>query len=637
MDFFVGQFWLLVALVVVLWVPGRMWVLFLERKKPLFSVVEQIPLSITLSIVVVDLVMIVLGRVGIFLDALSVGLGIFFVSGLLFFFAKREKKAKENSVSPKQELSLLFWIVFLLAVVIKMVYLVPNIVPHATDLGHHSYWIKKIVLDGKLPTYEERDITTNDAGNYIVGEAEPISDFIIGEHLTLSAIAIISGKDVVSGFSVTALFVLHVVTLLAMYALAKRLFERSSHAERIGVWTLFFFGVLYALGQSQMKYVTGGAMGNTFGNLFIPVAFLLLLFAVRRCLVGAFISALFVIFMLAYTHHLSTLLFVFALLGIFLMLAIFHRGFFPKNILPLLRSRSVWITVVSFLCFFFFFFTPSYIRNMAVEQVVGTPQNEEHLGFSFLELGRAVGESRAAFGILGLGFLLFSRKMRRSDILAILAGWSIPLGILIVYPNLVRIDLPSARVANYMVFPLAILSGYALVLLVERLKRFSRSASWVCTAMVLFLVVSVSYGGFLDNASVMKKRSDQTERSLEVFSAAQYLHDRVSGSVTVMHDHINITSGDAWIKTFFMRDYNYPFYRAFLFRYDRATDKQEKCTMYVFSEPDSSEAKKCIDDLNVGAILVDEKIDGQQFQHFGDYWKVYSDPFHSVYVRASDK
>lgn len=632
-----GQFWLLIALVVVLWVPGRMWVFFLERKNRLFSVVEQVPLSIVLSVVVVDFIMIILGRVGIFLNVFSVGLGILFVSGLLFFLAKREQKQKDDSESPERNSSLLFWVVILLAITIKIIYLIPNIVPHATDLGHHSYWIKKIVLDGKLPNYEERDIVTNSAGEYSVGEPEPISDFIIGEHLVLSAIAMISGKEVVSGFSVMALFVLHVGTLLAMYALTKRLFERSPYAERIGVWTLFLFGVLYALGQSQMKYVTGGAIGNIFGNLFIPMAFLLLIFAVRRRFVGAFISALFVVFVLAYTHHLSTLLFIFALLGTFIVLAIFYREFLLKKVFPLLYFRSVWITIMGFVLFFFFFYTPSYIRNMAVEQVVGAPQNEEHLGFSFLGLSHAVGESRAAFGILGLGFLFFFRKMRRTDTLAILAGWSIPLGVLILYPNIVHINLPSARVANYIVFPLTILSGYAIVLLIENLRRFSRFSSGVVGIVAVFLVVSIAYGGFLDNDSVMKVRPNQTERSLEVFSAAQYLHDRIPESVTVMHDHINITSGDSWIKTFFMKDYNYPFYRAFLFRYDRAADKQEKCTMYVFSEPDSPEAKKCIDDLNVGAILVDEKIDGQQFQHFGNYWKVYSDPFHSVYARVSDK
>jgi len=36
---------------------------------------------------------------------------------------------------------------------------------------------------------------------------------------------------------------------------------------------LLFLGVLFAVTAPQAKYVSGGVMGNIFGNFFMPLAF----------------------------------------------------------------------------------------------------------------------------------------------------------------------------------------------------------------------------------------------------------------------------------------------------------------------------------------------------------------------------
>lgn len=647
LDFFAGQFWFLIVLVLVLWLPGRTGVLFLERKKKFFTQIERTAVSVTLSIVFVDFLMIVLGRSGIALDAFSVGTGIVSGSALLWGCARwgalgvrsAETHGDTSRISSSHKthgnasLPAVFLLVFFLAVVIKLVYIVPNIVPASTDLGHHTFWVEKIVQEKKLPEYREQEIEKDTNGRNIVGEAKPISDFIEGEHLMLAAVAMLSGKNPVSAFAITTLFFMHIATLLAMYALGRRLFEKFVWRESVGVWTLFFFGVLYALGQSQLRYVTGGAVGNVLGNLFMPTAFLLFVLAVRKKRTNLFLAAMAVVFGLVYTHHLSTLLFVFSLAATFVALLLMQRKFIMKNVFPLLWNRATILAIFFFAIFFFAVYTPAYIRNMAVTSVVGAPENEEHLGFSFIQLAASVGEPRMVLGLFGLGLLLVFRKTRTAESAALLLGWTIPLAILVLFPDLVRIDLPSARVANYLVFPLSILSAFALLLLFRKLKLFGGLSPRLLGVLAVFAVLAVSYRGFADNDLFMKTRPNQTERALELFSASKYLSEAIPKDVVVMHDHINIP-GDSWIKLFFLRDYNYPFYRALLFRYDRATDKQEKCTLYVLSKPDSAEAKQCQEDLNVRAVLVDEKLDGQQFQHFKNYWKVYSDPFHSVYVRS---
>lgn len=634
MDFIIGQLLFLGALVVALILPGWAWVFLLEQKGKFLTLAEKIALTVTLSIVTVDFLMIVLGRVGIPLTALSVGVGIVLVSGAVFGYARwMGVKEEQKAQASKQKMSVLFLLVFALAVCIKMVYFVPNIVPSSTDLGHHSFWVQKIVSEQKLPVYEERDIVTESDGDFAIGEPEPMSDFIIGEHLVLSAVSMLSGKPVVSGFAMITLFAIHIATLFAVYALARRMFEKKSYAETVGIWALFFFGVLYALGQSQMRYVTGGAVGNVLGNLFIPVTFLVLLLSLRKKRADLAVTAIGMVFALVYTHHLSTLIFAVSLAGALAILLVVNRRIFTENVFPILKSPLVLSMMALCGVFFFLFYTPSYITNMAVSNVVGAPQNEEHLGFSFLQLSRSVGESRMALGLLGAGLLLLSWKTRRSEEMAILLSWAGLLSFLVLFPHLAHIDLPSARVANYIVFPLAILSGFAMVAITRLASRFAGLSSRASAGAIFFMVVIFSYGGFLDNDVFMKPRVSQTERSLSVFSVGKYSAEHIPVGAVVMHDHINIP-GDAWIKLFFNRDYNYPFYRALLFRYERADDRQEKCTLYVISEPNSKASKKCQEELNIRAVIVDEKMDGQQFQHFREYDKVYSDAFQGVYVRT---
>lgn len=98
----------------------------------------------------------------------------------------------------------------------------------------------------------------------------------------------------------------------------------------------------------------------------------------------------------------------------------------------------------------------------------------------------------------------------------------------------------------------------------------------------------------------------------------------------IVHDHINIPS-DSWIKLFFMRDYNFPVYRALAFRYERASDKQERCTLDMISIPNSAAAEKCFRDLNVSYVIINDELDGPAFSQTKKFTRVYADGVNAIY------
>ncbi len=637
------QLFFLLSLAGVLVLPGWATLFFLERKGKVFTLLERAVLSVALSIVAVDFLVLSLDalRIKLFASSIAGVIGIYSVSlwGWAYYYfvrkSKNEENESQNHEKSQSSFSWVFLFVFLAMLAVKALYFVPYVVPSSTDLGHHMYWTKQITLQHTLPVYEEREIVKGDTG-YEIGDAEPISDFIIGEHIIMAAIQMLSGVSVISAFPSLVLFVIHVVTALAVYVLALRLFERYKHREKVAIVSLFLFGALYTIAPPQMKYIVGGVVGNTIGNLLIPSIFLLLVMALRLRQVRLLAVSIVMMFGLAYTHHLSTLMFGVALVGTLGTLCILKWKMVREQLWPLAIHPLVLGTFAACLIFFFFVWTPSYITNAAVKTIVGEPTATEHQGFSFSQLKFAVGEPRMVFGALGLILLLLSRAFRRSETLALLAGWTVPLALLVLHPELARISLPSGRVANYLIVPLSILAGWSMVWLVENIRRQNTLPQAARVGMLTLLFVLVIHNGFFDNMSYLGQQRENIQKMRSLFVASDFLSKNVPQDQAIVHDHINIL-GDSWIKLFFMRDYNYPFYRANLFRYDRITDKQERCTLEVISHPNTRESTACMKDINIRALLVNETVDGQQFKHFKNYWQVYNDAYYSVYLYRSDQ
>jgi hypothetical protein len=70
---------------------------------------------------------------------------------------------------------------------------------------------------------------------------------------------------------------INLLSVIAVTALAFRLAPALRiNPEHAALFVFLILGPLFALASPQTKFVTGGVVGNIFGNLFIPAILLLL-------------------------------------------------------------------------------------------------------------------------------------------------------------------------------------------------------------------------------------------------------------------------------------------------------------------------------------------------------------------------
>lgn len=553
--------------------------------------------------------------------------------------SKKSKKEHKTPNTSRPKVSAVFIGLIVSLIVVKTVFVAAHVLPDSTDLGHHMYWAKYITRAHELPDYESRQIVS-DGTNHEITDPTSISDFVIGEHIIFALVGQFSGKDFTGAFPVLVLFVVHIVTLLLLYVLTRHIVRAvSSSSDKnfsalryVPELTLFLYGLLYAIGSPQIKYVTGGVVGNTLGFMLLMAIFFCILYSVRYKNTSAMVVGFFLVMGLAYTHHLSALIFVCILLASLLMLLIFNRKVFFTRLFPVVFSREVLISVALGIFMFFVLWTPSYIKNTAVDTVVGAQEVEkiEHMGLSLAQFMYVISEGRFVFGVIGVIIVLFIRPLRRSVGGALVLGWFWVLTLITLKPDILGLSLPSGRVANYVIPVFAILSVVTISWMIVGLKKVrvvSPSLRFVST--VLFLLFFF-YGGTSDNQHYVNALTYENSHMRSVHEGARFLRSHIPKEDNIVHDHINII-GDSWIKLEFMKGYNYPFYRAHLFRYDRVTDRQEKCTLYSVTSPNSPEAIDCRDALNLRAFYVDETFDGIAFEKSDAFNRVYSNGLQSVY------
>mgnify|MGYP001035664523 CR=1 FL=1 len=643
LSFFAEEIRFLAVAAGVLLVPG--WVILrLVDRRGAVSALESVVISLGLSLGAAILIAIALSALHIPIEIRSLAAVYGVILAGFVFLVRKYVPGRPSKNSGSRAVSRAFLVVFLTAVAIKAVFFAQHPVPISTDLGHHTYWIEKIIVGGQLPVYEERDIIMASSPNeqHRVSEAKPISDVIMGEHVPFAFVAILSGTPAISLSPAAILFLIHIATILAVYVLACRLFARSEYRESVAVVAVFVAGVLFALDSPQMKYIVGGVVGNTLGNILILSAVLTLVISVvkrSRALLAVFVA---LVFTLAYTHHLSTLLFAISLFGMAALFLASDFKRFRKEFLPMAVSLPTLLSLAAGVMLFFFLWPPSYIANRAAETVVGQSENEEHLGITLGDYLFAMGDVRMLLGLAGLLLLavlawksdeVFRKRRDARLAFVVIAGWTAPLLALVFFPSAIGIDIPTIRTANYTILPMAMASAVMIIWAFRRLREEPWGLRAAFPAMFAVLFAVLSFGGLVDNAELLR-RSDAPETARELHRAAAYLgkHYRDSDR-TVLYDHISIEGG-AWMKLYFLRDYNYPFYRAHLFRYDRADDRREKCTLWTISSPDSAEARKCFEDLRVGAIALGDAEEGKQFREHPEFTRVYDGRALGVYVRG---
>lgn len=620
--------------------PGYVFVRTLFWQKNPFNSLETALVSLGSGIVIVDALMLLLGKFGFSLTkySLMLAVGLFVFLCLSFFLFKNKPHnwrnfftAPEKAFSGKAALAVLA--IFLLALFIKTIYLTDAVTPTSTDMGHHMYWVQATVKSGQLPHYAERDIFFEN-GKYRIGESEPIADFIIGEHLPFAAVSLLSGMDVLSIMPIGLLLLVHMAALLAVLALARAVFWEMPGGVSATILSFFLIAPLYAISSSQAKFISGGVVGNTFGNFLIPLTILLLAQA-RRLKNSRILSmAILVAAGLAFTHHLSTFVLLFVLAFGALLYGVSHF----KNILS---EATLWLrmsfsvpaatTLLGVALFVFAVYTPTYLNTSAIDTAVGAPSKSTRTGLTIAQLALNTGDARLALGLIGLAAILWNLR-KQGFAFALLGGWGAAILIMTLRPALLLVDIPSTRIANYVSFPLAIAGAFGFVQLMLKLSRKKPLLEPpLALALSATLLLFVSSSGLFDNAQSLGSDTNATQ-AVQTYHASRYLEQRTTAQDVILKDH-NYIAADAWIKTFVTRDYNFPLSRAYFKRYEDPAKPREMCTLWMISTPSSKEAAACFEGTGVNYVMVNPENDAAQFKRNKDFSEIYTSENIAIFKR----
>jgi len=651
LNFISSQLLFYFAIALVLFVPGYFFLLAIESKKKLFSSIERFVFSFGLSIIIIDLLMMLMGKVGILFNRISVIFAILLFSAICFAIHKMirhntygrptisviEEKNIDSAFNFSKNQIILIILLLFLTIFIKTAYLKNSIFPTSTDLGHHMYWTKIIAQSEKLPVYAESDIIQID-GNYQISQPKKIADFIIGEHLPFVAIQIISRASFVSYFPILILFLINIAGILAIFITTLRLFENHSFGKNAGIISLFLIGPLYAISSSQAKFVSGGVIGNIIGNLLIPMAVYFLLRAFKEK-DSTFLSlSILSVLGMAYTHHLTTLIFIFIFIFtaiIFSILNYSEISFHFKEWMKIISKPQIVILAIISLLFVFTIYMPTYFNAKTVGTAVAVdgPSKETRAGLTFNQLKMTAGEVRMVLGLVGI-FILLALKKRKNYENAFVLGWCISIIVMSLWPQILFLNLPSTRIANYISLPLTISGAFAIAYIIDKLKsadgKFYLNPKMfyaLCSLLSVFALTN----GYYDNSQSLKTQSNY-QKSIQTIHASDYLGKNIQSKDLVVKDH-NYISTDSWMKLSFMNGYNYPFSRGYFKRYEDITKPREMCTLWMISTPNTSEGQKCFSNLGVNFIMVNPRFDSAQFQKSNDFWQVYSGKEINIYYR----
>jgi len=585
--------------------------------------------SPAVGLVLVDGMVLLFGRLnwGLSYNNLFLAFSVLNVMLLaLNLWLARSPRAKTKESNLSSLLILIFVGIFLASVLIRTIFYLPEAVPGSTDLGHHMYWTELMVKTEKFPVYDTAEV-------------------IEGEHMVFAVLSKLSG---VTPLSAMPLIVLSFYNLMMLLALSFCALAVTS-SRKIALWTLFFSGVYFAVDPPQAKYVEGGVIGNTFGNLFFPLVFLLFFLFMRyfyRQLnktgqekrnflpaSSAISLALVIITGSFYTHHLSTFL-----LGICLavaaltwvVLTLFDSG---RILLNSIRG-VVWrlkfaLTLIFCAAFPLLVYIPYYLRSNAVSTVTQDPEKDTHLGITLMDYLGKMGLTRFILlaGVLTIWIVLvvlyktplhnrlksikFPKITFSPGFVFLLLGWFLPLALLSFYPLMVKIDLPSRRVVNYLVFPGVVLAAIAADWVFGLILKY-KNQKYFKLGMAILAVV-ILWDGTGDFRGTFKW-DNKFQDAVELYSASQYLADFTKNDAVMLKDHRSI-AGDSWIKFFLLRGYDTFLSRTYDYKYAVTSNDLDPCTRETITVPSSSVSQACYGQAGINYVIV--KPDGDEFL----FWK----------------
>ena len=628
----------LLALVGAFFVPGFIWWRAIFGRA--FSGLEEGVFGFILSLTAIDLIMLLLGRVGLPLSVPYIGGSLLFLAlmGGAILWARKPLAGTIDVPVPafsKNGLRI-FLLLFALTLFIRTIYLAPNILPTATDLGHHMYWSEVIRKTKALPNYEKIEIIVDPVtSTATIAPPRSIPDFILGEHLPFAFLSELSGLDFTSAFPILFLHVINLLSVLAVTALAFRIaqsFGKDVHPEYVALFALLILGPLFALASPQAKFVTGGVVGNIFGNLFIP-AVLLLFYRGLHEKRSIFIAlGLLFAFTAAYTHHLSTLVLAFILAGTITITALglmTSQRNFIRDWLRLALSPAVLSVLLLAGLFMGLVALPTYLDTAAIDSAIGTPTKTTRTGLSFFQVSNSIGGGKVALGLFGLMLAVFTLR-RRAIESGLVLGWGGTLLVMAMYPHLLLLDIPSSRIGSYLAYPTALAAAFALAWLATSLWQRSTLPVFFRTLTLAAIAVFLVGSGSFDNASSLTWK-DRSHELVQTFAATKYLATHTHGEM-ILKDH-NYLSADAWMKLFFLRDYGYPLSRGLFGRYAEGGNRRERCTLAMISTPNTTFGEECYRTTGVRYLVVNPEYDRAQFEKSDSFSKLYTSQTAAVFER----
>ncbi len=656
-------FWI----VLLLFVPGKGFLLAIcHQKIKKISPKEAVVISLGLSLFIVNFSLINLGILGVKITSTSSLLIILAISLVFFltFFLKKElllikKKIATNISSFKFNnnqssldsfsagkiifpLPIVFKIAFILAIILvilpRLLYVKEGIAPTATDLGHHMYWSKYISSTGKLPDYSEAVIEKADLGK-----------FIIGEHLIFSLFNLVSKETFWGPMPLLLLLIFNVFSILTLAFLGINLFltifPKTRHQQLRILFLLLFLviGVFEPISSPQAKYITGGVVGNVLGNFLIPLIFLLLILAIRFKETSFALLAVLLAFLLAYTHHLSAFIFIYSLLGTFLIF--FFRGILPafwqknsNHLKKIFSFFSFYLTplllgIIFVLILFFFLYPPSYLDFSVIKTAIGSPSKETRLGLDLITIADKIGNWNFLFSFLGIIlFLVISGKkdflkknfLTKLFSLSLLLGW---FGIIFIgsyQPNWLKINILSTRIVTYLIFPACLLSSFFIFWFLEQLKKTTKNNLFF-TLLFVLIFSSGLFAGTIEIAENQKSlnhflHQQKIYSAWQTFKAAEFLAQITTPQEIILKDHIYLT-GDSWMKLIFMRGYKYPLSRSYFHRYEK---ERETCTRDMISFPDTEIGKACFVETGTKYIVLKKGHDDAALLTSSNFYRIFS-------------
>ena len=557
---------------------------------------------------------------------------------------------KETKTEKHQWFYLLIVLLFLVSVIVRTVFYLPDVVPQDTDLGHHMYWSQLFVQKEAFPNYDTPEV-------------------IEGEHMIFAVLSKVTGITLLSALP---LIILSFYNLVMILGLALSVLVLSGN-RKIALWSLFFSGIYFAIDPPQARYVKGGVIGNTFGNFFTVLVFLLVFMFVRYWLgkyfklnqtkkdeVKSALASLFSLMLVIiagsfYTHHLSTLLMGISLIfsvAVWLGLTFFWiirniggtfsaLGQFLKN---MLFAPKLLITLGVVLIFPLLIYMPHYLLSQAIDTVTQVPIKDTHQGLPLETLSNKTGWLRLIFALGAIGFFVMfgisslvskTKYLKNIKLVKInleidtvtislaflILGWALPLFILSFYPSLMQIDLPSQRIVNYLVFPVIILAAGSATIIYDKLKNNISKRFFKAVAIILGF--ALLWEGTADFRGVYKMGENKFQEAVEIYSVSRYLAASTSDDARILKDHRTI-SGDSWIKFFFLRGYDYLVSRTYDYKYNAIDSKLDPCTREMIIVPGSSLSRMCYGQTGINYVIV--KPAGDEYL----FWK--DEEFNAIYL-----